>query len=61
MIISAGFREAEIDEGKERDKKLRELSEKITIIGPNVFGFVNLVDEINASFTPAFSKLKREE
>lgn len=59
LIISAGFREAEIDEGKERDKKLRELSEKITIIGPNVFGFVNLVDEINASFTPAFSKLKK--
>ena len=32
-------------------KRLRELGEKITIIGPNVFGFVNLIDEINASFT----------
>jgi len=59
LIISAGFREAEIEEGEEREKRLRELGEKITIIGPNVFGFVNLIDEINASFTPAFSKLKR--
>lgn len=58
LIISAGFREAEIEEGKMREEKLRELSKNIRIIGPNVFGFVNVVKKINASFTPAFSNLK---
>ncbi|MEM1578905.1 MAG: acetate--CoA ligase family protein, partial [Archaeoglobaceae archaeon] len=58
LIISAGFKEAEIEEGKERERKLRGLSEKIRIIGPNVFGFVNVLERINASFTPEFSKLR---
>lgn len=58
LIISAGFREAEIEEGKERERRLRELSERIRIIGPNVFGFVNVLEKINASFTPEFNKLK---
>ncbi|MCS7119192.1 MAG: acetate--CoA ligase family protein [Archaeoglobaceae archaeon] len=58
LIVSAGFKEAEVEEGKEREKKLMEMSEKIRIIGPNVFGFVNVLQRINASFTPEFNKLK---
>lgn len=58
LIISVGFREAEVEEGKERERRLKELSERIRIIGPNVFGFVNVLEGINASFTPEFSKLK---
>ncbi|MEM3927616.1 MAG: acetate--CoA ligase family protein, partial [Archaeoglobaceae archaeon] len=58
LIISAGFKEAEIEEGKEKEKRLRELSKRIRIMGPNVFGFVNVLENLNASFTPEFSKLK---
>ncbi|MFN3384210.1 MAG: acetate--CoA ligase family protein [Archaeoglobaceae archaeon] len=58
LIISAGFKEAETEEGKERERRLRELSEGIRILGPNVFGFVNVFESLNASFTPEFSKLK---
>lgn len=58
LIISAGFKEAEIEEGKEKERRLRELSKRIRIMGPNVFGFVNVLENLNASFTPEFSKLK---
>ncbi len=58
LIISAGFKESETEEGKERERRLRELSERIRIIGPNVFGFVNVLENLNASFTPEFSNLK---
>ncbi|MEM0315696.1 MAG: acetate--CoA ligase family protein, partial [Archaeoglobaceae archaeon] len=58
LIISAGFKEAEIEEGKEKERRLKELSKGIRIMGPNVFGFVNVLENLNASFTPEFSKLK---
>ncbi|MCS7121858.1 MAG: acetate--CoA ligase family protein [Archaeoglobaceae archaeon] len=58
LIVSAGFKEAEVEEGKIREERLRELSRNIRIIGPNVFGFVNVIKKINASFTPTFSNLK---
>ncbi len=61
VIISSGFKEAEIEEGSLREKKLREIAKKygIRIIGPNTFGIVSVVSGINASFTPMFSEVKR--
>jgi acyl-CoA synthetase (NDP forming) len=60
LIISSGFREAEYEEGKKMQQKLVEIARKsnIRIIGPNTFGFVNLVAGVNASFTPMFSELR---
>ncbi|WP_290900590.1 CoA-binding protein, partial [Ferroglobus sp.] len=61
VIISAGFREAEIADGEELHKRLRELVESYNavVIGPNTFGMVNLKADLNASFTPALSFLKK--
>ncbi len=61
LIITSGFKEAEYEEGRILEAKLREFAtqNEIRIIGPNTFGFVNLVKGVNASFTPMFSELKR--
>ncbi len=61
LIISSGFREAEYEEGKVMQEKLAEIARKndVVIIGPNTFGIVNVVDGINASFTPMFSKVRK--
>jgi len=61
VIISAGFKEAEIEGGEELHERLKELVESYgaVVIGPNTFGMVNLHANLNASFTPALSKLKK--
>ena len=61
VVISAGFREAEIREGEEHHRRLAEIANKgnIKIIGPNTFGMVNLNANLNASFTPALSLIKK--
>ncbi|MBO8182553.1 MAG: CoA-binding protein [Archaeoglobus sp.] len=63
VVISAGFKEAEIEEGEEFHKRLAEIAERggIRIIGPNTFGMVNLGANLNASFTPALSMIKKGE
>lgn len=60
VIISAGYKETEGDEGKYLEERMRELSEglEIPIVGPNTFGFVNVTDKVNASFTYEFSLIK---
>jgi acyl-CoA synthetase (NDP forming) len=61
VVITAGFREAELEEGEMYHQKLREIAKKgnIRIIGPNTFGMVNLHANLNASFTPALSLVKK--
>ncbi|WP_052358699.1 CoA-binding protein [Archaeoglobus fulgidus] len=61
VIISSGFKEAEVEEGKVREERLREIARKygIRIVGPNTFGIVSVVGGINASFTPMFSEVKK--
>jgi acyl-CoA synthetase (NDP forming) len=60
VIITSGFKEAEYEEGKVLENKLREIAEKksLRIIGPNTFGVVNIVKGINMSFTPIFNEVK---
>ncbi|MET1124833.1 MAG: acetate--CoA ligase family protein [Archaeoglobaceae archaeon] len=61
IVISSGFREAEDERGKVLQEELRRIAkeEGIRIIGPNVFGIVSVVNNVNASFTPMFSELKK--
>ena len=63
VIISAGFKEAEIGDGEILHEKLKNLANSYgaVVIGPNTFGMVNLKAELNASFTPALSMLKKGE
>lgn len=52
IIISAGFKEAG-DEGKKREAEISALGKKyqLNILGPNCLGFINNVDNFNASFS----------
>lgn len=61
VLITAGFKEIEDSEGKALEQRIREIAGRyeIPIIGPNTFGFVNLTDGVNASFTSEFSLIKR--
>ena len=61
VIITAGFKEAEISDGKELHSKLKDLVESAdaAVIGPNTFGMTDLKSEINASFTPALFKVRK--
>jgi len=61
VIITAGFREAEISDGEELHRKLKDLvdRENAVVIGPNTFGMVNVDGKLNASFSPFLSKVKR--
>ncbi len=61
VIITAGFREAEISDGEVMHEKLKDLVESAgaAVIGPNTFGMTDLKSEINASFTPALFKVKK--
>jgi len=60
-IISAGFREAETDEGPRLHREIGEICSRygIRVIGPNTFGLVNLSGGFAACFTPAFTRLRR--
>jgi len=61
LVISAGFSESDLFEGEELQERLKKVAEEegIKIIGPNTFGFVNLDGNLNASFTPSFSLLRK--
>ncbi len=61
VIITAGFREAEISDGEELHSKLKELVDSVdaVVIGPNTFGMTDLKSGINASFTPALFRVKK--
>ncbi len=61
VIITAGFKEIEGDEGAALQAEITRIANDagIKIVGPNTFGMVNTVANLNASFTPVFSHLKR--
>lgn len=50
-VISSGFAESGEEEGKKLQEKLERFAKEtgIRIIGPNCFGFINLVDRVAAS------------
>jgi acyl-CoA synthetase (NDP forming) len=61
VLISAGFREIDDAQGAALQNTLADLADKaaIPVIGPNTFGMVNLHLDLNASFTPEFSRLPK--
>ncbi|MCX7965392.1 MAG: CoA-binding protein [Syntrophorhabdaceae bacterium] len=60
VLITAGYKEIDGEEGKALEDEIKRIAYefKIPIIGPNTFGFVNLTDSVNASFTYEFSLIK---
>jgi len=60
IIITAGFREIENPNGEILQKEMASIAHqgRIKIIGPNTFGLVNVHAQLNASFTPVFSRLQ---
>ena len=61
VLISAGFKEIEDEQGTELQAEIARLADEagIPIIGPNTFGMVNLHADLNASFTPEFSQVEK--
>ena len=61
VIITAGFKESEDESGGELQKKIADIASEagMAIIGPNTFGMVHLHDNLNASFTPYMSTLRK--
>lgn len=61
VLITAGFKEIDDPSGAEKQEALAEIARRIAlpVIGPNTFGMVNLHADLNASFTPEFSRLDR--
>lgn len=56
VLITAGFKEAEGEEGGILQEQLKELvGYKVPVVGPNTFGMVSYHSKLNASFTPEFS------
>lgn len=61
VIITAGFKEAEGSLGTELQDEARDIAEEanIKIIGPNTFGMYIPHANLNASFTPLLSTIKK--
>jgi acyl-CoA synthetase (NDP forming) len=61
VLITAGFKEIEDQQGAELQGEIARQADEagIPIIGPNTFGVVNLHADLNASFTPEFSLVKK--
>jgi acyl-CoA synthetase (NDP forming) len=61
VLITAGYKEIDDPEGARRQEDLAEMALKarIPVIGPNTFGTVNLHNNLNASFTPEFSQVRK--
>jgi acetyl-CoA synthetase (ADP-forming) len=61
ILITAGFREADDPQGTQLQNILADLVNRagIPVIGPNTFGVVNLHQDLNASFTPELSWLRK--
>ena len=61
VLITAGFKEIDDPAGAGLHEKIAGIvgSSGIPIIGPNTFGMINLHANLNASFTPEFSMLKK--
>ena len=61
VLITAGFREIEDESGGRLQDEIMYIADEagIPVIGPNTFGIVNLHTDLNASFTPEFSDVRR--
>ena len=61
VLITAGFREIDDPAGTDLHKEVADIANVagIPVIGPNTFGMVNLHADLNASFTPEFSRLQK--
>jgi acyl-CoA synthetase (NDP forming) len=61
VLITAGFKEIDDPAGARLQARLAEdaCNAAIPVIGPNTFGMVNLERNLNASFTPEFSRLEK--
>ncbi len=61
VLITAGFGEIEGPEGAALQEAIRTICEEyqLPVIGPNTFGFVNVIAGLDASFTPEFLELEK--
>ena len=61
VLITAGFKEIDDASGAQLQEEIARLADEagIPIIGPNTFGMANLHADLNASFTPEFSQVKK--
>lgn len=61
VLITAGFKEAKDNLGAKLQKEVTAIANesKMKVVGPNTFGVINLHADLNASFTPEFSMVKK--
>ncbi len=61
VLITAGFREIDDPQGEKMQARLAETATRagIPVVGPNTFGMVNRHHDLNASFTPEFSRVPK--
>jgi acetyl-CoA synthetase (ADP-forming) len=61
VLITAGFKEIEDTVGAVLHEEIEGIANEagMPVIGPNTFGMVNLHADLNASFTPEFSRVKK--
>lgn len=61
VLITAGFKEIDDPEGAHLHEEIAQIANeaRIPVIGPNTFGMINLHANLNASFTPEFSRIKK--
>lgn len=61
VLITAGFREIEDPQGSVIHERIATIvnSARVPVIGPNTFGMINLRANLNASFTPEFSLVRK--
>ncbi|HDZ90946.1 MAG: CoA-binding protein [Deltaproteobacteria bacterium] len=61
VLITAGFKEIDDPAGAELHEEIAGIvnGAGIPVIGPNTFGTINLQADLNASFTPEFSQLRK--
>lgn len=61
VLITAGFKEREESKGEEAQREIAAIANRygIKVIGPNTHGMANLHANLDASFTPEFSLVKK--
>jgi acyl-CoA synthetase (NDP forming) len=61
VLITAGFKEIDDPAGADLHEEIAGIANEagIPVIGPNTFGMINFHSNLNASFTPEFSRLKK--
>jgi acyl-CoA synthetase (NDP forming) len=61
VLITAGFKEIDDPAGADLHEEIAGIANEagIPVIGPNTFGMINFHADLNASFTPEFSRLKK--